>query len=106
MIWIAWKMLTCNTGKYIGIISGITFSALLIAQQSAIFWGLMLLTTSHVRRWLINRHTAGTGHVYQGPPRHRLRSPTRPSVASRRTQHKCEARRFIESAEDSILRAH
>jgi putative ABC transport system permease protein len=49
MIWIAWKMLTGNTGKYIGIISGITFSALLIAQQSSIFWGLMLLTTSQIK---------------------------------------------------------
>lgn len=49
MIWIAWKMLTGNTGKYVGIISGITFSALLIAQQSSIFWGLMLLTTSQIK---------------------------------------------------------
>jgi len=49
MIWIAWKMLTGNTGKYVGIISGITFSALLIAQQASIFWGLMLLTTSQIK---------------------------------------------------------
>ena len=26
----------------------------------------MRLTITHVRRWLINRHQVGTGHVYQG----------------------------------------
>jgi putative ABC transport system permease protein len=49
VIWIAWKMLTGNPGKYIGIVSGITFAALLIAQQASIFCGLMLLTTSQVQ---------------------------------------------------------
>ncbi len=34
MIWIAWKMLTGNRGKYLGIILGIAFASLLIAQQS------------------------------------------------------------------------
>lgn len=48
MIWIAWKMLTGNRGKYIGIILGIAFASLLIAQQSSIFCGLMLLTTSQI----------------------------------------------------------
>jgi putative transposase len=27
---------------------------------------MMRLTITHVRRWLINRHLVGTGHVYQG----------------------------------------
>ena len=27
---------------------------------------MLRLTTMHVRRWLINRHQVGTGHVYQG----------------------------------------
>jgi len=27
---------------------------------------MLRLTTMHVRRWLINRHEVGTGHVYQG----------------------------------------
>ncbi|HUY35852.1 MAG TPA: ABC transporter permease [Pirellulales bacterium] len=48
MIWIAWKMLTGNRGKYVGIILGIAFGSLLIAQQSSIFCGLMLLTTSQI----------------------------------------------------------
>jgi putative ABC transport system permease protein len=48
MIWIAWKMLTGNRGKYVGIILGIAFASLLIAQQSSIFCGLMLLTTSQI----------------------------------------------------------
>ena len=34
MTWIAWKMLTGNQGKYLGIILGIAFASLLIAQQS------------------------------------------------------------------------
>ncbi|HEY5313262.1 MAG TPA: ABC transporter permease [Pirellulales bacterium] len=49
MIWIAWKMLTGNPGKYVGIILGISFAALLIAQQSSIFCGLMRLTTSQIQ---------------------------------------------------------
>lgn len=49
MIWIAWKMLTGNPGKYLGIILGISFAALLIAQQSSIFCGLMRLTTSQIQ---------------------------------------------------------
>src|SRR5581483_8007799 len=49
MAWIALKMLTGNRGKYLGIILGIAFAALLIAQQSSIFCGLMLLTTSQIQ---------------------------------------------------------
>lgn len=49
MMWVAWKMLTGNRAKYIGIISGITFAALLIAQQASIFWGLMNMTTSQIQ---------------------------------------------------------
>ncbi|MDZ4820874.1 MAG: ABC transporter permease, partial [Planctomycetota bacterium] len=49
MGWIAWKMLIGNRAKYLGIVLGVTFAALLIAQQSAIFCGLMNLTTSQIR---------------------------------------------------------
>lgn len=62
MIWIAWKMLTGNRGKYIGIILGIAFASLLIAQQSSIFCGLMLLTTSQINDlegadlWIMDRN--------------------------------------------------
>ena len=49
MNWVALKMLTGNRGKYLGIILGVTFAALLIAQQGSIFCGLMLLTTSQIK---------------------------------------------------------
>jgi putative ABC transport system permease protein len=49
MNWIAWKMLIGNRGKYLGIVLGIGFAALLIAQQSSIFCGLMNMTTSQIR---------------------------------------------------------
>lgn len=49
MPWIALKMLLGDWVKYLGSIAGITIAALLIAQQSSIFCGLMLRTTSHLR---------------------------------------------------------
>jgi putative ABC transport system permease protein len=47
--WIAWKMLIGNRGKYLGIVLGIAFAALLIAQQASIFCGLMYMTTGQIR---------------------------------------------------------
>jgi putative ABC transport system permease protein len=49
VLWIAWKMLIGNRVKYLGIVFGVVFAALLIAQQSSIFCGLMLLTISQIR---------------------------------------------------------
>jgi putative ABC transport system permease protein len=49
MSWIALKMLTGNRGKYLGIILGIAFASLLIAQQASIFCGLMRQTGGQVR---------------------------------------------------------
>jgi putative ABC transport system permease protein len=49
MTWIAWRMLIGNRGKYLGIVLGIAFAALLIAQQASIFCGLMNMTTSQIR---------------------------------------------------------
>src|SRR5690606_8460159 len=49
MIWIAWKMLIGNRAKYQGTVSGVRFAAHLIAQQSSIFCGLMLMTTSQIQ---------------------------------------------------------
>jgi putative ABC transport system permease protein len=49
MNWVAWKMLTGNPGKYLGIILGVGFASLLMAQQSSIFCGLMRLTISQIR---------------------------------------------------------
>ena len=49
MDWIAIKMLTGNKGKYLGIILGIAFASLLIAQQASIFCGLMLQTCGQIK---------------------------------------------------------
>jgi putative ABC transport system permease protein len=49
MLWIAWKMLIGNRAKYLGIVFGVVFAALLIAQQASIFCGLMSLTVSQIR---------------------------------------------------------
>ncbi|MBX3441479.1 MAG: FtsX-like permease family protein [Planctomyces sp.] len=48
MSWIALRMLTGDRSKYYGIVFGITFASLLIAQQGAIFCGLMLRTSSQI----------------------------------------------------------
>jgi putative ABC transport system permease protein len=49
MSWIALKMLTGDRSKYFGIIFGVAFASLLMAQQMAIFVGIMLRTTSQIR---------------------------------------------------------
>jgi putative ABC transport system permease protein len=42
-------MLVGNRAKYLGIVFGVVFAALLIAQQASIFCGLMSLTVSQIR---------------------------------------------------------
>lgn len=49
MYWIALKMLTGDRSKYWAIIFGITFACVLIAEQAAMFCGIMLRTTSQIR---------------------------------------------------------
>ncbi len=49
MPWLALKMLMGDRAKYLAIVAGIAFSALLIAQQSAIFCGLMRRTVGQLR---------------------------------------------------------
>jgi putative ABC transport system permease protein len=49
MTWIALKMLTGDRSKYFAIIFGVTFTCFLIAEQSAIFCGVMLRTTSQIQ---------------------------------------------------------
>ena len=49
MNWIALKMLTGDKPKFVGIVFGVTFAALLMAQQASIFCGLMRNTTSQIR---------------------------------------------------------
>ncbi|SFI00833.1 ABC transporter permease [Planctomicrobium piriforme] len=48
MKWLAWKMLTGDRAKYLGIVFGVAFGSLLIAQQSSIFVGLMRRTSSQI----------------------------------------------------------
>jgi putative ABC transport system permease protein len=49
MNWVALKMLTGDRSKYLGILFGVTFAALLIAQQASIFCGSLQRTTSQIR---------------------------------------------------------
>jgi putative ABC transport system permease protein len=48
MSWIALKMLTGDRAKFLGIVMGLTFAALLITQQGSIFCGLMLRTCGQI----------------------------------------------------------
>jgi putative ABC transport system permease protein len=48
MNWLAWRMLTGDRTKYIGIVFGVAFGTVLIAQQLAIFVGLMRRTSSQI----------------------------------------------------------
>lgn len=45
---IAWKMLIGDRAKYIGLVIGLTFAALIMTQQSAIFLGIMRRTYGFV----------------------------------------------------------
>jgi putative ABC transport system permease protein len=49
MSWIALKMLVGDTAKYVGILFGVSFAALLMTQQGSIFTGLMRNTVSQIR---------------------------------------------------------
>lgn len=48
MSWVALKMLVGDRAKFIGIVTGLTFTALLITQQGSIFCGLMLRTAAQI----------------------------------------------------------
>jgi putative ABC transport system permease protein len=49
MNWVALRMLTGDRGKYLGILFGVTFASLLIAQQASIFCGVLRRTASQIR---------------------------------------------------------
>jgi putative ABC transport system permease protein len=49
MGWVALKMLMGDRAKYLGIVFGVAFATLLMAQQTSIFVGIMLRTTSQIR---------------------------------------------------------
>jgi putative ABC transport system permease protein len=48
MNWIALKMLTGDRSKYYGLVFGVTFATLLMAQQTSIFMGIMKRTASQI----------------------------------------------------------
>ncbi|MDR3637068.1 MAG: ABC transporter permease [Isosphaeraceae bacterium] len=48
MGWVALKMLTGDKAKFAGIVTGLTFAALLITQQGSIFCGIMLRTAAQI----------------------------------------------------------
>src|SRR6516165_8398423 len=48
MNWIALKMLTGDRAKYLGLVFGVTFATLLMAQQLSIFVGIMKRTGSQI----------------------------------------------------------
>jgi putative ABC transport system permease protein len=48
MNWVAWRMLVGDTTKYIGLVFGISFATLLMAQQISIFVGIIKRTASQV----------------------------------------------------------
>ena len=61
MFHLALKMLMGDRAKYIMLVGGLTFSALLMTQQNAVFQGLLSWTTSHLRNmrasiWVVEAH--------------------------------------------------
>jgi putative ABC transport system permease protein len=63
MNFVALQMLTTDKAKYLGLIFAVAFSTFLMAQQSAIFSGLMARTASQIndvqdaRIWVMDRYT-------------------------------------------------
>ena len=74
MNWIALKMLTGDRAKYLGIVFGVTFASLLMAQQASIFCGLMRRTTSQIQRRRRGRHL---GHGPERPVHRRHQAAVR-----------------------------
>ena len=61
MFHIALKMLMGDRAKYMMLVGGLTFAALLMTQQNAVFQGLLSWTTSHLRNmrasiWVVEAH--------------------------------------------------
>ena len=46
MIWVAWRMLTGDTAKYLGAVFGVAFGVLLITQQASVFVGIISRTAN------------------------------------------------------------
>jgi putative ABC transport system permease protein len=61
MYHLALKMLMGDRAKYVMLVGGLTFAALLMTQQSAVFQGLLSWTTSHLRNmrasiWVVEKN--------------------------------------------------
>ena len=73
MNWIAWKMLTGDRTKYMGIVFGVAFGSLLIAHQTSIFTSLMRRTSSQILDvadadlWVMNEHTQSIDEIRHLP---------------------------------------
>ena len=73
MNWLAWRMLTGDRTKYWGIVFGVAFGSLLIAQQSAIFVGLMRRTSSRIIDvteadvWVMDKQTLNVDEIRPMP---------------------------------------
>jgi putative ABC transport system permease protein len=71
--WLAWRMLIGDRTKYWGIVFGVAFGSLLIAQQSAIFVGLMRRTSSRIIDvteadiWVMDKQTLNVDEVRPMP---------------------------------------
>src|SRR5216683_4095141 len=48
MNWVALRMLTGDRSKYLGLIFGVTFATLLMAQQVSIFMGILTRTGNQI----------------------------------------------------------
>lgn len=77
MNWLAWKMLTGDRTKYFGIVFGVAFGSLLIAQQSSIFVGLMRRTSHSILDitepdiWVLDKYGENIDEI-QPMPNNRL----------------------------------
>ncbi|MFV0339031.1 MAG: ABC transporter permease [Parachlamydiaceae bacterium] len=68
MIKIALKMLVGDRAKFIMLVSALSFAALLITQQSAVFCGLMMWTTATIRNtdipvWVVDQNVEQSNDV-------------------------------------------
>ena len=60
MYHLALKMLLGDRAKYVMLVGGLTFATMLMTQQSAVFFGILKWTTSHMSNmraqlWIVDR---------------------------------------------------
>jgi putative ABC transport system permease protein len=73
MNWVAWKMLTGDRTKYLGIVFGVAFGSVLIAHQTSIFVSLMRRTVSQIidvadaNVWVMNENVQSVDELRAMP---------------------------------------